>query len=76
MKCTEVEGVEPRPLEEGRLRDEMLVIISVQATFLCDLRHVTLLSSRKSGLPGRRIKRWNEYLALTNYECLGETEIF
>lgn len=43
----------------------MLVIISVEATFLCDLRYVTLFSSRKSALPARRIKRWNEYLALT-----------
>lgn len=65
VKCTAVEGAEPRPLEEESLTDEMLVIISVQATFLCDLRHVTLFSSRKSALPARRIKRWNEYLALT-----------
>lgn len=40
VKCTEVEGVHSCFLEEGRLRDEMLVIILVQATFLCDLRHV------------------------------------
>lgn len=40
VKCTEVEGVDPCFLEEGRLRDEMLVITLVQATFLCDLRHV------------------------------------
>lgn len=42
----------------------MWIIISVEATFLCDLRYVTLFSSRKSALPARRIKRWNEYLAL------------
>lgn len=65
MKCAEVEGAERHSLEEDRLRDEMFLIILVQGTFLCGLRCVALFSSRKSGLPDRRIRRWNEYLALT-----------